>query len=148
MIVYIILRIFFLVCNRYNHFLKDRGIGESCFEDNQCSRVTVNSACNQTARVCQCKAGFPYLYETNSCSPGKIVLNAINFFTLIFEFKKNFVFKLRYLSRLNKEFFILNNKIKYAKFYNIMNVIFIHSEIILYTTFSPRTKLGRSVFRH
>lgn len=49
--------------------LQDRGIGESCVEDNQCAMVTVNSACNQTARVCQCKAGYLYLYETNSCFP-------------------------------------------------------------------------------
>lgn len=110
--------------------------------------MTLNSACNQVARVCQCKTGYLYLCETNSCSPGKIVLNAIKFFTLIFMLKKIIVFKIWYLSRLNKGFFILNNKIRYAQFYYIMIVIFIHSEIILYTTFSPRARLGRRVFRH
>eukprot|EP00105_Crassostrea_gigas_P014774 XP_011431555.1 PREDICTED: uncharacterized protein LOC105331164 isoform X1 [Crassostrea gigas] len=54
-------------CEEIN--FQDRGIGESCFKDNQCAMVTVNSACNQTARVCQCKAGYLYLCETNSCFP-------------------------------------------------------------------------------
>lgn len=60
--------------------------------------------------------------------------------------KKIIVFKIRYLSLLNKEFFILNNKVKYAKFYYIMIVIFIHSEIILYTTFPPEQDLGEECF--
>lgn len=88
--LYHIADFFFLVCNRYNHFLKDRGIGESCVEDNQCAMVTVNSACNQTARVCQCKAGYLYLYETNSCFPGKIVLIAIKFFYIDFYAKEKY----------------------------------------------------------
>lgn len=67
---------------------------------------------------------------------------------LIFEFKKNFVFKLWYLLCFNKEFFILNNKIKYVKFYNIMNVIFIYFEKIFYIMFFFRIKFGRSVFRY
>lgn len=50
---------------------EDRGIGESCVISNQCIGVTVNSTCNETTWVCQCKAGHLYLSESNTCSPGK-----------------------------------------------------------------------------
>lgn len=49
--------------------------------------------------------------------------------------KKIIVFKICYLLFFNKEFFILNNKVKYVKFYYIMIVIFIYSEIIFYIMF-------------
>lgn len=50
-------------------YLQDRRIGEICFEDNQCDRMTLHSTCNKTTRVCQCRAEYLYLFETNSCFP-------------------------------------------------------------------------------
>lgn len=59
----------YITVNCERKYLQDRGIGEICFEDNQCARMTVYSTCNKTTRLCQCKAGYHYLYETNSCFP-------------------------------------------------------------------------------
>lgn len=57
----------------------DRRIGESCVDDNQCVSGTVNSTCNGTTGLCQCKPGHLHLWENNTCSPGSkdIALQAI-----------------------------------------------------------------------
>nr|XP_034309692.1 prion-like-(Q/N-rich) domain-bearing protein 25 isoform X2 [Crassostrea gigas] len=50
-------------------YLHDRGIGESCVNDNQCGNVNVNSTCDETTQLCQCKSGHLYLWENKTCSP-------------------------------------------------------------------------------
>lgn len=46
-------------------------MGESCVNDNQCVNVNVNSTCDETTQLCQCKSGHLYLWENKTCSPGK-----------------------------------------------------------------------------
>lgn len=52
-------------------FITDRKIGESCVRDQQC--VSVNSTCNETSGMCQCKTGHVYHRKTDFCEPGKVM---------------------------------------------------------------------------
>lgn len=49
------------------YFHAGRKIGESCAIDQQC--VSVNSTCNETNGMCQCKKGHLYLWKTDTCGP-------------------------------------------------------------------------------
>lgn len=48
-------------------YFHDRNIGESCVRDQQC--VSVNSTCNETSGMCQCKTGHVYHRKTDTCEP-------------------------------------------------------------------------------
>lgn len=52
-------------------FISNRGIRESCVSDTQCENGTTNSMCNETSEVCECKKGYLFLWESNTCSPIK-----------------------------------------------------------------------------
>lgn len=47
-------------------YLHDRGIGERCVSVSQCVSVNVNSTCNETTGLCQCKTGHQCLLRTNT----------------------------------------------------------------------------------
>lgn len=49
-------------------YLHERGIGENCINNSQCASANINSTCNDTLGVCQCRMGYLYLWETNTCS--------------------------------------------------------------------------------
>lgn len=55
--------------------------------------MNVNSACNMTTRVCQCKTGYMYLWETNSCSPGKKYGMQFNLFDIDVKVNENYYVK-------------------------------------------------------
>lgn len=44
---------------------------KGCNDGNQCAEMT-HSMCNKTTGLCQCKAMYLYLWETNTCAPGRI----------------------------------------------------------------------------
>lgn len=52
-------------------YLHERGIGENCINNSQCVSANINSTCSDTLGVCQCRMGYLYLWETNTCSQEK-----------------------------------------------------------------------------
>lgn len=50
-------------------YLHDRGIGERCVNASQCVSVNVNSTCNETIGLCQCKTGYQCLSGTSTSLP-------------------------------------------------------------------------------
>ncbi|XP_034309705.2 uncharacterized protein [Magallana gigas] len=50
-------------------YLHDRGIGERCVSASQCVSVNVNSTCNETIGLCQCKTGHQCLSGTSTRLP-------------------------------------------------------------------------------
>lgn len=46
-----------------------------------------------TTRVCQCKAGYMYLWETKSCSPGKKYGMQFNLFDIDVKVNENYYVK-------------------------------------------------------
>ncbi|XP_052683739.1 uncharacterized protein LOC128164061 isoform X2 [Crassostrea angulata] len=50
-------------------YLHVRGIGERCVNASQCLSVNVNSTCNETIGLCQCKTGYQCLSGTSTRLP-------------------------------------------------------------------------------
>ncbi|XP_052683784.1 fibrillin-1-like [Crassostrea angulata] len=48
-----------------------------CNDDNQCAEMT-HSMCNKTTGLCQCKAMYLYLWETNTCAPARGIGESCN----------------------------------------------------------------------
>lgn len=139
-----------LVCNPWKSFFKIVGLEKVVLKTTSVPGWLLILLVIRQQGFASVRQGISIYVRQTPVLQVKLYWLQFNSFTLtfMFNFKKTIVVKMRYLSRLNKEFFICNSKIKYAKLYYIMIVIFIHSEIILYATFSPRTRLGRSVLQH
>ncbi|XP_052682831.1 uncharacterized protein LOC128163306 isoform X3 [Crassostrea angulata] len=60
---------FYIDLDCEGEYLHDRGIGERCVNASQCVSVNVNSTCNETIGLCQCKTGYQCLSGTSTSLP-------------------------------------------------------------------------------
>lgn len=70
---------FYIDLDCEGEYLHDRGIGERCVNASQCVSVNVNSTCNETIGLCQCKTGYQCLSGTSTSLPERSDNSALVF---------------------------------------------------------------------